>query len=164
MSVGTGQLHIPTIPVLDHGEMILDMNKVCSDIKTTKEVVTLPFETTQVQILTKVKCHSKKMHVFTEAPIMDYLEDIMTGVSYTELKPGSSRVSVCIKKLTGKPVTLSSHTVAGTVTAANILSSMLAPKILVTEEANLDDAPLKEKYPSTEETCSHTGTDESIIH
>ena len=75
----------------------------------------------------------------------------MTVASYTELKPGSSRVSVCIKNLTGKKtVTLASYTAVGTATAANILPPMLSPKTLVTEEGNLDDTPLKEKSPSTE--------------
>ena len=47
-------------------------------------------------------------------------------------------------------MTLPSCTTVGTVTAANILPPMLAPKILVTKEDNHDDTPLKEKSPSTE--------------
>ena len=73
------------------------------------------------------------------------------------MKPGSSRVSVCIKNLTGMPVTLTSHATVGTVTAANILPPMLAPKTLFTEEGNLDDTPVKEKSPSTEKSVATQG-------
>ena len=61
----------------------------------------------------------------------------MRAASYTELKPCSSGVLVCIKNLTGKAMTLPSHTTVDTVTAAAILLPMLAPKTIVTEEGNL---------------------------
>ena len=130
--------------------MILDLNKVSGDIKTTNKVVIPPLETIQVQGLTRVNCHSKRVHGLTEVPTKGYSEEHMTTASYSEFNPGSSRVSVYIKNLTGKTVTLPSHTTVGTVTAVDILPLMLAPKTLVTEEGNLDDTPLKEKSQSTE--------------
>ena len=95
MSVGTGQLYIPTTPDLDREEKMLDQNKVSGDIIPS-------LETIQVQELIRVKCHSKWVHVLSEGPTKGYSEEPMTAALYTELKPGSSRVSVFIKNLTGK--------------------------------------------------------------
>ena len=42
MSVGTGLPHISPTPVIDHGEVMLDLNKVSGDIKTTKRLSSDP--------------------------------------------------------------------------------------------------------------------------
>ena len=78
-----------------------------------------------------------------------FLLKLLLRSIHRNLKPGSSKVSVCIKNLTGKLLTHPSHITVVTVTAANTQPPMLSPKTLVIEEGNLGDTPLKEKSPST---------------
>ena len=55
-----------------------------------------------------------------EAATKKYSEHLMTTATYMELKPGSSKGSICIRKQSDKPVTLPSQTINGTVSAAKL--------------------------------------------
>ena len=46
---------------------------------------------------------------------------------------------MCIRNLSGKPVTLPSRNFIGAVSVENVIPPMLAPKTLVTDEGNLDE-------------------------
>ena len=63
----------------------LDLAKITGDVRTTKKVSIPPLETIQVQGTTKIKCHSKRLHVMAEAPAKIYLEHLMTASIYKEL-------------------------------------------------------------------------------
>ena len=54
-------------------------------------------ETVQVQGLTKVRCHTKIVCIWIEAPNQHYSEQVITTFTYTELRPGSSKVAVCMR-------------------------------------------------------------------
>ena len=49
-------------------EVLLDLQWIQRDIKTTRKITIPPLETVQVQKLTKVRCHTKRVHVMTEGP------------------------------------------------------------------------------------------------
>ena len=125
--------------------------------KLLKRLSSHPWKQSKCRNWLEFKCHSKRV-------LCSYWSFLLRGIQrnlllqplHTELKLGSSRVSECIKKLTGKAVTLPSHTTVGTVTTANILWPMLAPKTLITEEGNLWWYSSEREAPIHWETCSHT--------
>ena len=69
-----------------------------------------------------------------EAPAQPYSEQAITTLTYIELRPGSSKVAICIRNLSARPMTIPSKTIIGSIATANIIPPMLAPKIKTVEE------------------------------
>ena len=119
---------------IDPMEVLLDLNWIQGDIKTTKRIAILPIETVKVQGLTKVRCHTKRVHVVMEAPVQHYSEQDITTLTYTEPRLGSSKVVICMRTLSARPVKIPARTIIGSVSSGNILLPMLAQKIKTIEE------------------------------
>ena len=45
----------------------------------------------------------KKVNVMMEAQAQHYSEQVMTTSIYAELRPGSSKVTICIRNLSARP-------------------------------------------------------------
>ena len=108
-----------------------------------------PFETAKVLTQSKVKNHRKRVNVITEPPEHSYAHDVVTNPSYVCLKPGSSRVSVSLRNLTGRTVTIKPKTVVAKLAAANVVPPKLAPKAEketeITDQETIDRMPLSEE-------------------
>ena len=106
--------------------------KVVSTIKTTIG----PFQTAVIKGKSKITSHDKRVHVIVEA--LDYATNFFVPGNTAELKPGSSRIDVVVRNMSGREITINSKTSLGTVTAANKIPPLLAPK-QVENEDELDD-------------------------
>ena len=74
---------------------------------------------------------------------------MVTNPSYVCLKPGSSRLSVSLRNLTGRTVTIKPKTVVAKLAVANVVPPKLAPKVGKetgnTDQETIDRIPLSEK-------------------
>ena len=69
------------------------LDQVKGDIKLTKDVTIKPFEVIRVQGISKIKKHQKRVHVMVEPK--DSHSGVVSAIpSYSQLKPGSSKISV----------------------------------------------------------------------
>ena len=132
-----------TAEVKTNEEAVLDLKGVNGDVRTTKKVVIPPLETVQVHGLTKYHCHSKRIHVIADQPQNSFANQLVTTSTYTELKPGSSKVTLCVQNLSAREVVLPAKSVIGTISAANVVPPMLAP--LVKESDSAEKKVLKEE-------------------
>ena len=69
-----------------------------------------------------------------EAPVQHYLEQVVMSSTYTELRPGSSKVTICVINSSVTPMSILSRAIIGSVSAANIVPPMLLPKIKTNED------------------------------
>ena len=99
-----------------------DLEQVKGKVVTSKNIKTPAFQTVNVKGLTKVTGHQKCVHVLVE-PSTRCTSVFVPGHT-SELRPGGSGVTVVLRNLSGKDITLESCTEAGTVTTANIVPSM----------------------------------------
>ena len=106
-----------------------DLNLVKGQVKITKAFTIPPFETIHIPGLTECNSHSKRVHVMTEASERFNHEAIKTISAYSVLKPGSSRVSIGLRNLSCKSVTIKLKTVVATVAAANLVPMSMAPNL-----------------------------------
>ena len=132
-----------TAEVKTNEEAVLDLKGVNGDVRTTKKVVIPLLETVQVHGLTKYHCHSKRIHVIADQPQNSFANQLVTTSTYTELKPGSSKVTLCVQNLSAREVVLPAKSVIGTISAANVVPPMLAP--LVKESDSAEKKVLKEE-------------------
>ena len=58
----------------------------------------------EVKGTTKVRSHSKRIHVITEPPEQPLSTNVVTACTYADLKPGSSRVTVFIRNISAKEI------------------------------------------------------------
>ena len=98
-------------------------------MKVTKAVAISPFQTVHVPGLTECNSHFKRVHVMREASEKCNHEAVKTTCTYSLLKPGSSRVSIGLRNLSCKSVTIKSKTVVATVAAANLVPFSVAPNL-----------------------------------
>ena len=66
----------------------------------------------------------------TEAPSKAYSKVVVPVLGYSCLHQHSSRVSIGLRNLTCKPVTIKAKTAVATIPVANVIPSMLAPKLV----------------------------------
>ena len=76
----------------------------------------------------------KKVHVMMEAPSHHYSEQAITTLTFIDLRPDASEVAVCMRNVSAQPITITAITTIGSVSTANIIPLMLAPKIKTFEE------------------------------
>ena len=96
-----------------------DLDRVKGKVVTTKKVKIPAFQTIIAKWLTKVTRHQKHVHVLVE-PSPKCMSVFVPG-NTPELIPRGSGVVVVLRNLSGRDVTLESHTEVGIVTAANIV-------------------------------------------
>ena len=111
--------------ITDDSEFNLD--KVDGTVKLTKSIQIAPHQTVHVQGLSKVRGHDKRVNTITEP--LESSKSIVAVPSYSILKPGSSKVQVCLQNLSNTPIKLKAKTVVARVAAANVVPAMLAPNL-----------------------------------
>ena len=102
-----------------------DLDQVKGEVKLTKEVTIKPFQTVHVSGLTECDRHFKRVNVIVESDPKKNYEATNPINGYTMLKPGSSRVSVGIRK----SITIPTKTIIAKVTAANVVPHSYAPNV-----------------------------------
>ena len=115
--------------ILAKDEKEFTLDQVNGDLKITKVLTLAPFETAKVLTQSKFKNHRKRVNVITEPLEHSYAHDVVTHPNCACLKPGSSRVSVSLRNLTGKTVTIKPKTVVAKLAAANVVLPKLASKV-----------------------------------
>ena len=84
--------------------------------------------------------------MITEPPEHCYAHDVVTSPGYVCLKPGSSRVFVSLRNVTGRTVTI--KPVVAKLAVANVVPPKLAPKVEKetenTDQETVDRTPLSE--------------------
>ena len=106
-----------------------NLNQVKGKVKLTKAVTIKPFQTTHVSGLTECDQHFKRVNVIVESdPKINYEATIPIN-GYTVLKPGSSRVSVGIRNINCKSITIPAKTIIAKVTAVNVVPPSYALNI-----------------------------------
>ena len=114
------------------GDPEFDLDQVKGEVVTSKKVKIPILQTVVVKGLTKVTGHQKYVYVLVE-PSPKCISVFVPG-NTSELIPGGLGVTVVLRNLSGRDITLESCTEVGTVTAVNIVPSMQ-----VDNEPKLDD-------------------------
>ena len=108
-------------------ENVFTLSTVKGLIITSKEVTLSPFETQTVPGVSRVTGHVKQVHVIAEPREQGFSSEVVTTSMYSDLKPGSSRFTICLLNLTSKQVTIPAQCVVGQIQAANEVTGMYAP-------------------------------------
>ena len=101
-----------------------DLNQVKGKVVTSEELKIPVSQTVIVRGLTMVTEHQKHVHVLVE-PSPKCTSVLILG-NTSELRPGRSDVTVVLRNLLGRDITLEPPTEIGTVTAANLVPSTQA--------------------------------------
>ena len=118
-------------------ESEFDLEKIKGNVKITRQVMLGPFETKHVPGLTEYSTHYKRVHVVTEASEKFQHGTVKPICTYSELKPGSSRVSIGLRNFSCRSVTLRPKTVVAKVSATNIVPFSVAPNLEGEEKEEL---------------------------
>ena len=111
--------HIKSTPVRDL-EFYLDQVK--GKVVTSEKVKIPTLQTVVVKGLTMVTGHQKCVHVLVE-PSPKCTSVFVQG-NTSELRPAGSGITVVLRNLSGRDITLEPHTEIGKVTATYIVPSM----------------------------------------
>ena len=90
-----------------------NLDSVKGDVKAHKATMLPPFSTTFVQGRSAVRGHHKRINVTTEHSNNIRNKSIAAVKSYSFMKPGSNKVVVSVRNLTGKAVTLKTGMIIG---------------------------------------------------
>ena len=110
-------------------ESEFDLEMIKGNVRITKQVMFSPFETKHVPGLTECNTHYKRVHVVTEASEKFQHGAVKPICTYSELKPGSSRVSIGLRNFSCRSVTLRPKMVVAKVSVANIVPFSVAPNL-----------------------------------
>ena len=86
----------------------------------------------------KVKNHDKRVNVIVEQKSEGYNPSVVAVASYTYLKPGSSKINMRLRYLTSRSIMVKAKSIVAQLAAANVVPSMLTPKIPQESEENSD--------------------------
>ena len=103
-------------------DLEFNLDQVKGKVVTSKKVKISALQTVVVKGLTKATGHQKWVYVLVE-PSPKCTHVFVPG-NTSELIPGGSGVTVVLRNLSRRDITLESHTEDGTVTIANIVPSM----------------------------------------
>ena len=98
-----------------------DLDQVKGKVKLTKAVTIRPFQTVHVSGLTECNQHFKRVNLIVESDPKKNYDAAIPINGYTVLKSGSSRVSVGIRNISCKGITIPTKTIIAKVTAANVV-------------------------------------------
>ena len=131
-------------------------------MRTTKKITLQPFESKHISGMYRVKGPTKKVNAITEAPTKSYSHYACTAPSFATMDQGSSRLSINIRNISCKVVTIKAKTTVATLCAANIILPMLAPKISQegTEGSKKESQEKSEENEVTQEKCTEEGYNE----
>ena len=83
-------------------------------IRTTKSVTLPPFSTTTIRGCTKLKSHGMRLNLIAEPSNCTQLPaSVQCTPTYCTLEPGSNRVSVGVKNISSRAITIPSRVVVG---------------------------------------------------
>ena len=99
------------------------------DIRSTSRITISPLETVQVSGLTRVRCHTKSVPVKMEVAVWHYSEQALMNLTYTELRPGSSKVGFCVRNVSARSMTFPAKMTIGALNTANIVPPIFSPEI-----------------------------------
>ena len=111
-----------------------DLNKVKGHVKLTKSITIGPFQTVHVSGLTECSQHFKRVNVIVEPNPDKSYETAIPIHGYTVVKPESSRVSVGIRNLSCRKITVPAKSVFTKIAPANIVSHSHAPNVQNNEQ------------------------------
>ena len=106
-----------------------DLNKVQGHVKLTKSVTIGPFQTVHASGLMECNQHFKRVNVIVEPDPSKNYEVAIPIHGYTVLKPGLSRVSVGIRNLSCRKITIPAKSTLAKIAVANIMPHFYAPNI-----------------------------------
>ena len=118
-------------------ESEFDLETIKGNVRITKQVMLGPFETKHVPGLTECNMHYKRVHVVTEASEKFQHGAVKPICTYSELKLGSSRVSIGLRNFSCRSVTLRPKMVVAEVSAANIVPFSVASNLEGEEKEEL---------------------------
>ena len=91
-------------------------------IRTTKSVTLPPFSTTTIRGSTKLRSHGMKLNLIAEPSNCTQLPtSVQCTPTYCTLEPGSNRVSVGVKNVSSRAVTIPSRVVVGRLQQARMV-------------------------------------------
>ena len=94
-------------------------------VKTTKPITLLPFSTTVVHGHTKLKGHGLKLNLLAEPFQKSQLpSNIQCTPTYCTLEPSSNRVTVGLRHISARKITVPSKTILCQIQLANIICPM----------------------------------------
>ena len=127
------------------------LSQVNHSVKCTKNLVIRPFETIHIQGTTRVRGHTERVNVMTEANDDSKLPShVQVPSGYTQLHPGSSKVGVMLRNFSAKVVKIPAKTIVARVLAANVIPRMLVPDVEDREiEEDSDELPSNEGEEET---------------
>ena len=102
-----------------------------------KSVMIAPFQTAQVPRFTECTTHFKRVHLIIEVSEKFKHEAVKPICMYSELRPGSSRVSNGLRNLSCKSVKIRPKMMVAKVSAANIVPFSIAPNLEGEEKEEL---------------------------
>ena len=117
-------------------ENVFSLDKVDGTVKLTKTVEIPPFSTIQVHGITKVKGHDKKANLIVEPMKNKPNPSAVVVPSYTDLKPGSSKVNMNLRKLTSRKITVKAKSIVAQVTEANVVPPTLLQRKMLRNQKN----------------------------
>ena len=131
-------LAVKMAQVGDVPEKTFSLDKVEGTVKLTKMVEIPPFCTIQVHGITEVKDHDKRVNIIVEPKNNGYDPSVVAVPSYAYLKSGSSKINMSLRNLTSRSIMVKVKSIVAQVAAANVVPSMLTPKIPQKSEENKD--------------------------
>ena len=111
----------------------IEVQKFCLDdvrgpVCTTQKVTILPFSTMSMHANSGVKGHCMQVHVLTELmPSPQLPAAVVPTVTYEELHPGFSKVSICLCILSARTMEIPTKAMVGQVVPANHLPLVVHP-------------------------------------
>ena len=100
-----------------------------STVKTTKPITLPPFFTMVFKGHTKLKGHGMRLNLIAEPSEMDQLPpSVQCTPTYCNLEPGSNRVTVGLRNVSAKQITIPSRAVVCQVQLANMVPKIQTPK------------------------------------
>ena len=100
-----------------------------STVKTTKPITLPPFSTTVVMEHTKLKGQGMRLNLIAEPPEINPLSPSVQCIpTYCNLEPGSNRVTVGLRNVSAKQITIPSKAVVCQVQLANMVPKIQTPK------------------------------------
>ena len=95
------------------------------NVKTTKPITFPPFSTTVVHGHTKLKGHGLRLNLIPEPSKNSQLpSNIQCTPTYCTLEPGSNRVTVGLRNISARKITVPSKTILCQIQLANIIPPM----------------------------------------
>ena len=104
--------------------------RVKGEVTTTKIVKLPPLGSIEIKGVTYIRGQSKHIKLIVEPPERGFSSSLFTTNTYTEIKPGSCRVGICLCNLLAWEIQIQAHTVVGQIQAANKVPHVIAPKCL----------------------------------